>query len=51
MLFRLKEAKGKKYLCARNTTEEHSLGQFNQQTKHIIIKNRIKVQGFDEAQD
>jgi hypothetical protein len=47
-LFRLKEAKGKKYLCARNAGEEHSLGPFNEQTKQIIIKNRLNVQGFNE---
>ena len=50
-LFRLKDAKGKKYLCARNTGEEHSLGPFNEQTKQIIVKNKIAVQGFDENQD
>jgi len=48
LLFRLKDAKGKKYLCARNTGEEHSLGPFNEQTKQIIIKNRLKIQGFNE---
>jgi hypothetical protein len=47
-LFRLKEAKGKKYLCARNNGEEHSLGPFNETTKQIIIKNRLTVQGFNE---
>jgi hypothetical protein len=46
-LFRLKDAKGKKYLCARNTGKEHSLGPFNEQTKQIIIKNKIAVQGFN----
>jgi hypothetical protein len=50
-LFRLKEAKGKKYLCARNTGEEHSLGSFNEATKQIIMKNRIAVQGFNENQN
>jgi len=50
-LFRLKDAKGKKYLCARNTGEEHSLGPFNETTKQIIVKNKIVVHGFNEAQD
>jgi hypothetical protein len=50
-LFRLKDAKGKKYLCARNTGEEHSLGPFNETTKQIIMKNRIAVQGFNENQN
>ena len=49
-LFRLKEAKGKKYLCARNTIEEHSLGQFSELTKQIVTKYKIKVQGFNENQ-
>jgi endonuclease YncB( thermonuclease family) len=50
-LFRLKDAKGKKYLCARNTGKEHSLGPFNETTKQIIMKNRIAVQGFNENQN
>ena len=47
-LFRLKDAKGKKYLCARNAGEEHSLGPFNETTKQIIVKNNLTVQGFNE---
>jgi hypothetical protein len=46
--FRIKTIGGKQYLCARNYKEEHSLGIFDQETKHIIEKHNIKVNGINE---
>jgi hypothetical protein len=46
--FRLKEAKGKKYLCTRNDKEEHSIGLFDDKTKTIIDKHKIKVTGYND---
>jgi hypothetical protein len=49
--FRLKEAKGKKYLCTRNDKEEHSIGPFDDKTKTIIEKHKITIQGHNEKQN
>jgi hypothetical protein len=49
--FRLKEAKGKKYLCTRNDKEEHSIGLFDDKTKLVVEKHKIKVQGYNEKQN
>jgi hypothetical protein len=49
--FRLKEAKGKKYLCTRNDKEEHSIGLFDDKTKTIIEKHKITIQGHNEKQN
>ncbi|MDR1993615.1 MAG: type IV secretory system conjugative DNA transfer family protein [Nitrososphaerota archaeon] len=49
--FRLKDAKGKKYLCTRNDKEEHSIGLFDDKTKTIIEKHKINIQGHNEKQN
>ncbi|MDR2720604.1 MAG: type IV secretion system DNA-binding domain-containing protein [Nitrososphaerota archaeon] len=41
--FRLKEVKNKNYLCVRKSQEEHSLGLFTNEMKHIAEKNKIKI--------
>ncbi|MCL2868600.1 MAG: hypothetical protein FWF27_04045, partial [Candidatus Bathyarchaeota archaeon] len=46
--FRLKSVGGKRYLCARNYLEEHSFGLFDEETKNMIEKNNIKVNGLNE---
>ncbi|MDR0460956.1 MAG: hypothetical protein LBH62_05940 [Nitrososphaerota archaeon] len=46
--FRLKTVGGKRYLCARNSLEERSLGIFDQETKSTIEKHNIKVNGLTE---
>jgi len=46
--FRLKTVGGKRYLCVRNSLEERSLGIFDEETKSIIEKHSIKVNGLTE---
>jgi hypothetical protein len=46
--FRIKTVGGKRYLCVRNYVEEHSLGIFDEETKNIIEKHNIKVNGLNE---
>jgi hypothetical protein len=46
--FRLKTIGGKGYLCARTFKEEYSLGLFDEETKQIIEKHKITVNGFNE---
>jgi hypothetical protein len=46
--FRLKTVGGKRYLCARNYLEERSLGIFDEETKNIIEKHNIKVNGLND---
>ena len=47
--FRLKTVGGKRYLCARNSLEERSLGIFDEETKLLIEKHNIKVNGLNES--
>ncbi|MDR0461703.1 MAG: type IV secretion system DNA-binding domain-containing protein [Nitrososphaerota archaeon] len=46
--FRLKTVGGKRYLCVRNSLEERSLGIFDEETKLLIEKHNIKVNGLNE---
>jgi len=46
--FRLKTVGGKQYLCVRNSLEERSLGIFDEETKLLIEKHNIKVNGLNE---
>ncbi|MDR1993490.1 MAG: hypothetical protein LBQ98_08395, partial [Nitrososphaerota archaeon] len=48
--FRLKTINNKSYLCARTFKEERSLGLFDEETKHIVEKHNLKVNGFNENQ-
>jgi len=46
--FRIKTVGGKRYLCARNSLEERSLGIFDEETKNMIEKHNIKVNGLND---
>jgi len=47
--FRLKEMKGKRYLCARSGQKERSISLFNQETKSLIEETKIKVKDYNET--
>jgi hypothetical protein len=46
--FRLREMRGKLYLCARQGQKERSIKLFDEATKHFIEENNLKVRGYND---
>ncbi|MDR2203741.1 MAG: hypothetical protein LBE76_05535, partial [Nitrososphaerota archaeon] len=46
--FRLKDMKGKIYLCARQGQKERVISLYTEETKQLIEKNKIIVKGYNE---